>query len=348
MANSFRDLLDSVLVGSDLDRCNAEAVMHYMMEGELTDAQMGGMLAALRAKGETVEEITGFVQEMRAHLIPVTCSRAPLIDTCGTGGSKHKVFNVSTTAAFIAAAGGASIAKHGNRAISGVCGSADVLEALGVDISIGPGAIARCIDTLGIGFMFAQAHHPALKHVSKTRRELAVRTVFNLLGPLCNPAGAQLQVLGVYEAGLEIKVAHVLSNLHCKQALVVHGEPGMGEISTVGLTRVTELRDGSITSRTESRATLGLSGGAPTLAEMAPANTAAENANYVRRILAGKSDCGARRELAAVNAAAALYLAGKCETLADGVDLAQSIISSGDGLNLLNSLATLTSGMESN
>ncbi len=347
MTLQYRELLDTVLHGKDLDRKSASNIMHLMMEGELTDAQIGAMLAALRAKGETVEEITGFAAEMRAHLIPVKCSRTPLLDTCGTGGSVHKVFNVSTTAAFVAAAGGVNIAKHGNRAVSGVCGSADVLEALGVNLAITPSSIAQCIDVLGIGFMFAQRHHPALRHVGKPRAELAVRTVFNLLGPLCNPASAQMQVLGVYESGLEVKVAAVLANLNCSRALVLHGEPGLGEISTVGLTRITELRDGCMESRTESRATLGLHGTAPTLEELAPALTSHQNAEFVTQILRGQADCGGRRELVAVNAAAALYLAGKSDTLAQGVELAQSIISSGKALQLLHQFVTLTSGMES-
>ncbi len=347
MARTYRDFLDLVLHGEDLNRLHSSTVMRMMMEGELTEAQMGAMLAALRAKGETVEEITGFAEEMRAHLIPVRCSRAPLLDTCGTGGSRHKVFNVSTTAAFVAAAGGVNIAKHGNRAVSGVCGSADVLEALGVNLAISPGAIAECIDTLGIGFMFAQRHHPALRHVGKTRADLAVRTVFNLLGPLCNPAAAEMQVLGVYESGLEVKVARVLNNLKCSRALVLHGEPGLGEISTVGITQITELREGTMESRTESRYSLGLHGSGPSLADLAPAASAKQNAEFVTNILQGNSDCGARREMVAVNAAAALYVAGKADTLASGVELAQSIISSGKGLQLLHQFITLTSGMES-
>lgn len=218
-----QEALNKLIERQHLTREEAHALLDAVMEGRATPAQIGALLVALRMKGETVEEVTGFALGMRARVVPVRAQRAPLLDTCGTGGSRFRVFNVSTCAAFVAAAAGIPVAKHGNRAMSGVCGSADVLEALGVKIHLTPEQCAACIDTVGIGFLFAQQHHPAMKQVSGPRREIGVRSIFNLLGPLTNPAGAARQVMGVYDAALCPLAAGALRALGSERALVLHG-----------------------------------------------------------------------------------------------------------------------------
>src|SRR5579862_9587116 len=230
----MQETLRKLVARQNLDRAEAAEVMRALMDGMASPGQVGALLIGLRMKGETIEEVTGFAQEMRARLIPVKPGRQPLLDTCGTGGGRLQVFNVSTAAAFVAASAGIAVAKHGNRAVSGICGSADVLEALGLRIDLNAAQCAACIDRLGIGFLFAPSHHPALKHIGTTRRELGIRTVFNLLGPLSNPAGAHLQVMGVYAADLCPLAAGVLRALGSQRALVAHAEIGMGEISTCG------------------------------------------------------------------------------------------------------------------
>jgi anthranilate phosphoribosyltransferase len=334
----------------DLTPVEAATTMRALMDGEATPAQIGGLLLALRIKGETVTEVAAFAREMRARLVPVPAQRRPLLDTCGTGGATCRVFNVSTAAALVVAGvAGASlgVAKHGNRAMSGVCGSADVLEALGVRIDLSPQQCADCIDTVGIGFLFAPAHHPATRHVSGPRRELGVRTIFNLLGPLSNPAGATRQVMGVYEGALCPLAAGALRELGSERVLVVHGEVGMGEIATVGPTRVSELCDGELHHYTLTPADLGLHGPEPALADMAPAPTAAANAVLLRETLAGKDTDSvrrARRDLVAVNVAAALRVAGTPDGSGwpEAVELAQQALSSGCGLQTLERLVAFT------
>src|SRR5579862_9249124 len=222
----MQETLRKLVARQNLDRAEAAEVMRALMDGMASPGQVGALLIGLRMKGETIEEVTGFAQEMRARLIPVKPGRQPLLDTCGTGGGRLQVFNVSTAAAFVAASAGIGIAKHGNRAVSGVCGSADVLEALGVRIDLAPAQVAACIDQVGIGFLFAPGHHPALKHVGSPRRELGVRTLFNLLGPLSNPAGARLHVMGVYDPDLCALAAGALRELGSERAVVVHAEIG--------------------------------------------------------------------------------------------------------------------------
>ena len=342
---SPQDALRLLIEGQSLTREQAAGVMTAFMDGLATPAQIGGLLIALRMKGESVEEVAGFAQAMRERVIPVCAQCASLVDTCGTGGSAFRVFNVSTAAAFVVAAAGVTVAKHGNRAVTGVCGSVDVLEALGVRVSLSPAQIARCIDEIGIGFLFAPAHHPALKNVGGPRRELGVRTLFNLLGPLSNPAGAARQSMGVYDRRLCALAAGALHALGSERALVVHGEIGLDEISTIGATFVSELQHGSITEYTLQRRDLGLTGPEPAPEDLAPLPTPAENAYLLRDVLGGRKTDRvtlARRDLVAVNAAAALRVAGREQDWPQAVATAQGILDSGEALALLERLAVFT------
>lgn len=334
-----------VVEGRHLTREEARAAAELLMEGAATSAQISALLVGLRAKGETVDEIAGFAESMRAHAIPVRPQRTPLLDTCGTGGSAFRVFNVSTCAAFVAAAAGIAVAKHGNRAMSGVCGSADVLEALGVRIDLTPEQVAACIDEVGIGFVFAQRHHPATRHVAATRREIGVRTIFNLLGPLTNPAGATRQSLGVYDSRLCELAAGALRDLGSERAIVAHAEIGMDEVSTVGVTRICELRDGELSSYTLDRGALGLPGGEPDMDGLAPARSVPENAAIVREVLAMRSGSPAwraRRDLVAVNAASALLAAGAAPDWPTAVRKATDVLETGRAACVLDNLVDYT------
>ena len=243
------DALTEILDGRSLDRARARAVMDSVMRGEAAQAQIGGFLIALRLKGETADEIAGFAEAMRAHVVRVHPERGDLVDTAGTGGDGAHTLNISTAAALVAAAAGAAVAKHGNRAVSSSSGSADVLEALGFELELPPERIARSIDALGFGFMFAPTHHPAMRHAAPVRRELATRTVFNVLGPLTNPAGARAQVLGVYAPELVRTIAEVLARLGARRAFVVHGAAGIDELSPAGPNLVGEVVDGDVRER---------------------------------------------------------------------------------------------------
>jgi anthranilate phosphoribosyltransferase len=342
---SLQKVLRALVEGRDLTQEEADATMGALMDGAATQAQIGALLMALRLKGETVAEVAGFAGQMRARMAPVPARRRPLLDTCGTGGSRRRVYNVSTAAAVVAAAAGIAVAKHGNRAMSGICGSADVLEALGVRIDLNPAQCAACIDDVGIGFLFAPAHHPATRHVSGPRREIGVRTIFNLLGPLSNPAGATRQVMGVYDAALCPLAAGALRELGSERAMVVHGEIGLGEISTIGVTRTSELCEGQLLHGALTPADLGLHGPEPALADLAPAPTAAENATLLRAVLTGGDADGAaraRRDLLAANVAAALRVANGVEPWTDAVEMAQELISSGAALAKLEQLIAFT------
>jgi anthranilate phosphoribosyltransferase len=327
------EALQAVLAGRSLTADEAAAAMTVIMDGEATPAQIGALLTALRMKGESVEEIAGFARVMRARSLRITPDAAPLVDTCGTGGARLKTFNVSTTAAFVVAGAGVAVAKHGNRAASSKSGSADVLEALGVDITREPEAVRRCIEAVGVGFLFAQRFHPAMKHAAPVRRELGIRTVFNILGPLTNPAGAPCQVMGVYAPALTEPLARVLGLLGSRRAFVVHGMAGLDEWSTVGVTRVSELRDGQVTTREMTPGDVGLpeatiddlTGGLPE-----------ENAAITRRILAGEG--GPRRDIVLLNAAAALVAAGVVEVIPDGIQRAAVSIDSGAAIAKLEAL----------
>jgi anthranilate phosphoribosyltransferase len=345
----MQETIRRLVARQNLERTEAAELMCALMDGQASPAQVGGLLVALRMKGETLDEVTGFAQAMRSRLIAVTPKRRPLLDTCGTGGSATKVFNVSTAAAFVAASAGIAVAKHGNRAVSGVCGSADVLEALGIRIDLSPDQVAGCIDEVGLGFLFAPALHPALRHVGGPRRELGVRTLFNLLGPLANPARAQWQVMGVYDSSLCDLAARALRELGSDRAIVVHADIGMGEISTVGATHVCELREGEVRSYRLTRSDLGLSGHEPDPVDFAPASTPAVNAGLV--IAALEPDprdaaVAARRELIAVNAGAAFRVAGMAGDWVEAVAMAQEQIASGAPLELIGRLARLSHGFE--
>ncbi|MBB6048905.1 anthranilate phosphoribosyltransferase [Armatimonas rosea] len=331
----MKEVLAKVIGGHMLSEAEAEAAMGKVMAGEATPAQLGALLTALRLKGESVEELTGFARGMRAHSLKVTTTRRPLVDTCGTGGAARKTFNVSTTAAFVAAAAGVAIAKHGNRAATSKFGSADVLEALGARLDLSPESVGRCIDEVGIGFLFARSHHPAMKHAAPVRAELGFRTIFNALGPLTNPAGATRQVLGVYDGALCEPLATVLLRLGAEHVLVVHGKAGLDELSTFGETLVAEGRDGTVTTYTLTPADLGLSETTPEA--LAPHD---DPAATVRAILAGEP--GPRREIVLANAGAALYVAGSAESLRAGIALAAQAIDSGAARTKLEQFVEFT------
>jgi anthranilate phosphoribosyltransferase len=325
------EAIDKVASRTDLSSDEAAAVLREIMEGRVSDAQSAGFLIALRTKGETVDEVAGLAATMRDLATRVELAKPDLVDTAGTGGGSPS-FNVSTTAALLAAAAGATVAKHGNRSATGRCGSADVLEALGARIDLEPAAIAQCIDEIGFGFMFAPMHHQATRHIIPVRRELAVRTIFNLLGPLTNPAGATRQVIGVADpAYLEI-MAGALARLGSESALIVSAEDGLDELSVSAPTRVVELRDGRIDSFTLTPEEAGLerASGAG-LAQGGPE----ENAELTRAVLTGGSD-GVERSLVLLNAGAALYVSGVAESIPDGVRAARDAIDSGASAELLD------------
>lgn len=334
----MQDAIRAVVERRDLSGAEMEAVMRRIMGGEATPAQIGGFLVGLRMKGETVEEIAAAARVMRALATRVDVADLPhLVDTCGTGGDAAGLFNVSTAAAFVAAAGGAHVAKHGNRSVSSRSGSADVLEAAGVRLGLPPEAVARCIREVGVGFLFAPAHHGAMRHAIGPRREMGVRTVFNLLGPLTNPAGAPNQVLGVFDARWLEPLAEVLRRLGSRHVLVVHGEEGLDEISLAGPTRVAELREGAISSYTVTPEALGVA-----RAPLDPLRVedARQSLERMRAALAGEP--GPARDMVALNAGAALYVAGRADSLAAGVERALALMAAGEPLRRLERLAELT------
>jgi anthranilate phosphoribosyltransferase len=322
--------------GQDLTSEEANGAMTEIMSGEASPVQIAAFLVAMRMKGETVGEVTEFARVMRQHVRPVQCSQRPLVDTCGTGGDAIKTFNVSTGAAFVAAGAGVAIAKHGNRSVTSKCGSADVLEALGVRFDLTPEEVSRSMDEIGLGFMFAPSYHPAMKHAMPIRRELGLRTVFNMLGPLTNPAGAQAQVLGVYAPELTEVHAGVLDNLGSERAFVVHGEGGLDEISTLGETRITELKDGRLRTYALAPEDVGLARSRP---EGIQGGSPQENAELLVSILEGEA--GPARDIVVLNAAAAVAAGGKAETLADGVPVAAESIDSGAALGKLRQLQAI-------
>lgn len=326
---------------TSLSEAEAEAFMGRIMDGELSPIRTAAFLSALRVRGETVPEIVGFARAMRerATRVAVQSPSGVLVDTCGTGGDGAHTFNISTTAAFVVAAAGVSVAKHGNRAASSKTGSADVLEALGVNLEISPEQVAEAVRSIGIGFMFARAHHPAMRHVAPVRAELGIRTVFNILGPLTNPAGATHQVIGVYDPALTRTLAEVLHGLGSRGALVVHGA-GMDELSVTGASQVAELRDGAVREYALEPESVGLSRHeASSLAGGDPA----QNAAIARETLGGKGT-NAQRDVVALNAGAALYAAKAAPSLEAGVKLAQDVIQNGAGLEKLEAYARFTRG----
>lgn len=308
--------------------------MGEIMRGEATPAQMAGFLIALRSKGETPDEIAGCAEAMREHVLAVTTNRDDLVDTAGTGGDGAQTINISTAAALVAAAAGAAVAKHGNRAVSSASGSADVLEALGFTLEQEPARISRSIDELGFGFLFAPSHHPAMRHAAPVRRELATRTVFNVLGPLTNPAGARAQVVGVYSPQLVRTIAEVLARLGARRAFVVHGAGGIDELSPVGVNLVAEVVDGRVHERQlDPESELGV---ARCSVEDLRGGSPAENAAAIRSVFAGCE--GAHRDAILLNAAGAIAAGGHAADLKEGLELAREAVDSGAAASRLDEL----------
>jgi len=331
---SYSQTLTQLLERRDLTHTDMLELMHQIMSGQLTAAQIAGVLVALRVKGETVTEIAAAAQVMRELSTKVNVNDdGHLLDTCGTGGDGAQTFNISTASAIVAAAAGAKVAKHGGRSVSSTCGSADILEKLGVNVNLTPEQVARCVESIGVGFMFAPNHHSAMKHAAPVRRELGVRTLFNLLGPLTNPAGARNQVMGVFLRDLTGKLASVLQQLGSRHVLVVHGSDGMDEISISAPTFIAELKDGKISEYTVSPEEFGL--------KSAPLNDIrVANADEAKAMLQGVMDnqSGAARDIVLLNAGAAIYVAGLSDSLAHGVKKAAETLSSGAAKNKLEQL----------
>ena len=343
ITEAIRALIDR----RDLTRIEAAGAMDAIMSGAATNAQIAAFLIALRMKGETVEELIGFAQVMRQKAVKVRAhgeevgltgtDREMLIDTCGTGGDAAGTFNVSTATAFVVAGTGLKVAKHGNRSVSSLCGSADVVETLGISLDLTPAKVARCIDDVGIGFLYAPLLHTAMKHVMAARREMGVRTVFNMLGPLTNPASANAQVIGVYSAALTEPLARVLAELGTYRAFVVHGSDNLDEISNTGDSKVSEVREGVVRSYTVRPEDFGLARAA--ISDLQGGDRE-QNAEIIRDILAGKP--GPKRDIVLMNAAAALVAGAKARDLKDGVELAARSIDTGAARRKLDELVALS------
>ena len=344
ITEAVRQLVDR----KDLSRIEAAAAMEAIMSGAATNAQIAAFLTALRMKGETVEELIGFAQVMRQKAVRIRVhddeiagltgtDREMLIDTCGTGGDATGTFNVSTATAFVVAGAGLKVAKHGNRSVSSLCGSADVVETLGISLDLTPQKVARCVDEVGIGFLYAPLLHTAMKHVMPVRREMAIRTVFNMLGPLTNPASANAQIIGVYSPALTEPLARVLAELGTVRAFVVHGADNLDEISNTGESRVSEVREGMVRSYTVRPEDFGLA--RTTIAELIGGDRE-ENARIIRAILDGEA--GAKRDIVLMNSAAALVAGAKARDLKEGVGLAAHAIDSGAALRKLEALVGLS------
>lgn len=320
----MQEMLKKVVEGHDLTRLEAQAVMNMMMEGKATPSQMASLLTSLRIKGETVEELIGFAEGMRSHAVQVQHDHPYAVDTCGTGGDGGKTFNISTASAFVAAAAGVPVAKHGNRAVSSKSGSADVLEELGMDIQLNAKEAQHLLFQTGLCFLFAPLFHQAMKHVMPTRTELGFRTCFNLLGPLANPAGVKIQLMGVYNPALTENVAHVLQALGVERALVVSGLDGLDEITVTAPTRISEVQAGQVKTYEVTPEELGVS---PSSLDKIAGGDAKVNATLIRAILNGEK--GAPRDVVLLNAGAVLYVADQVCSIRDGVKLAAKLIDSG-------------------
>ena len=333
----IQQAISKAIEGVSLTEAEAMEAMEGIMSGDATPAQIAAFLVAFRLKGETIEEVTGFARVMRAKATRIDCRAYPIVDTCGTGGDGKHTFNISTAAAFVAAAAGAFIAKHGGRAASSKAGSADVLTALGVNIETPPQQVSACIDEIGIGFMFAPALHSAMRFASGPRRELGVRTVLNLLGPLTNPAGTTAQVMGVYDGSVVRTAAHVLNNLGAERAFVVHSADGLDEITTTASTRVAEVRDGSVGTYDVAPEDFGLPRAS---IEDLKGGEADENAEIIRSLLEGEK--GPRRDIVLLNAAAAIVAGGRAEDFNEGIARASQAIDSGAAREKLDALIRMT------
>lgn len=338
---NFREIISRLTERQSLSPKTAEEVMGTIMDGRASPAQIGAILTALRMKGETPSEIAAFARVMRGHAVTVApVTGKPLVDTCGTGGDGMHTFNISTASAIIAAGAGTPVVKHGNRSVSSSCGSADVLSELGVNLSVEPRNLAGIVERVGIAFFYAPNHHPAMRHVMPARQELGFRTVFNILGPLTNPAGAEAQVLGVYDPGLTGTMAEVLRLLGLSRAMVVHGA-GLDEITTTGETKVTELNAGSLRSYTLDCMAFGIR--PASLADLRGGDTR-KNAEIIREILDGEN--GACRDIVLMNAAAAIYVGGQARDLHEGLGLAEQSVDSGSARARLDSLVDATRSAE--
>jgi anthranilate phosphoribosyltransferase len=333
---NIQQALKAVTEHQNLSREQMTSVMRQIMTGEASQAQIGGFLVGLRMKGETVEEITAAASVMRELASGVEVPKEHLVDTCGTGGDGSGLFNVSTAVAFVAAAAGATVAKHGNRSITSKSGSADLLEAAGVNLTISPEQVATCVQQLGVGFMFAPAHHGAMKHAIGPRKEMAVRTIFNVLGPLTNPAGAPNQVLGVFSQTLTQPLAEVLQALGSRHVLVVASDDGLDEISIAAASQVSELKDGEVTTWTLNPADYGISGSLDAIV----VDSAEASLALIQQAFAGEA--GPAADIIALNAGAAIYAAGVAESLVDGIAKAREVMANGAAAEKLAGLVSLT------
>ncbi|MGK0442912.1 MAG: anthranilate phosphoribosyltransferase [Pseudohongiellaceae bacterium] len=333
----IKTAINELIEGHSLNKTAMMTVMRQIMTGEATDAQIAGFLVALRIKGETIDEISGAAQVMRELATPVSVTGNHLVDIVGTGGDGASIFNVSTASTFVVAAAGAQVAKHGNRSVSSKSGAADLLEAAGVRLDLNAKEVARCVDSVGVGFMFAVNHHSAMKYAIGPRKELAVRTIFNVLGPITNPAGVKNQLLGVYSKDLVRPIAEVLKGLGSHHVLVVHSADGLDEISIADETYVAELRDGDITEYTITPEQFGVT--RTDLSSLKVAD-AGESLRLIKALLAGEKS--AASDIVALNSGAALYAANVANSLDEGVKTAQAILSSGQGLIKLNELVEVT------
>ncbi len=333
----MKEYLQKVVNRQDLTQSEMGAAFDLIMTGEATAAQIGSLITGLRMKGETVDEIAGGAESMRRHAVFIDCAGLPVVDTCGTGGDGRNTFNISTTAAFVVAGAGVPVAKHGNRAITSACGSADVLMALGVNLEAGPETVEDCVREAGIGFMFAPKLHPAMKYAMGPRKELGFRTIFNMLGPLTNPAGAKGQIIGVFDPSLTEPFAQVLNRLGSRRAFIVHGHDGMDEITVTTTTRISELNGGQVrTYEFDPLRFIGefadpqaLAGGSPEV-----------NAGITRAVLSGVR--GAARDVVCLNAAAAIAAGGKATSMVDGWDIAQASIDSGAAMRALEQMIAVS------
>ncbi|WP_457567998.1 anthranilate phosphoribosyltransferase [Desulfurobacterium sp.] len=338
----FKEILEDVINGKNLSYEETKDLFGKIMGGELTPAQIAGILVAMRMKGETTEEIAGAASAMRDKSRKVVLSedlKERIVDTCGTGGDLKGTFNVSTTVAFVLAAGGVPVAKHGNRSVSSRCGSADILEALGVKIDLQPDEVGRCIEETGFGFMFAPVFHPAMANVIKPRRELGVRTVFNILGPLTNPAGARRQLMGIFDGELSERIAGVLSKLGVKRACIVHGFDGTDEVTVCDRTKITELSDGEIKSYVVSPEDFGFE--RAETEEIRAADSLEENKKMIEAILKGDDD-SARRDMVALNAGFGFYVAEKVSSPMEGVSLALELLKTGRPFSVLQKVIEMS------
>lgn len=337
----IKEVIGKLIEGHDLGQEEAQGVMEEIMTGGASDAQIGTFLTALRLKGETVDEITGFARAMRAKATRIDCRADTVLDTCGTGGDASGTFNISTVSALVAAGAGAKVAKHGNRSVSSRCGSADLLKGLGVNIEAPVDVVARCIDEMGIGFLFAPLLHGAMKYAIGPRREMGIRTVFNILGPLTNPAGATIQVLGVYAGELTAQLAGVLNKLGSHRAYVVHGEDGLDEITTTTRTKICEVVDGEVHDRTIHPQDFGIPTARP---DQLLGGDPKENVQIALAILGG--DQGPQRDIVLLNAAAAIHLVGLAEDISQGLEKAAKSVDSGAAMEKLEGLREMSNGRQ--